>query len=123
MSHEDVHTIWTFDRTKSEGLELDNSQILTVSQAVKQTGKSDKTIRRWIKNEKLKAEKDGRSYQIKNSDLERVTKLVSKEWRTGSEMAELRMEIDELRRDMTEVQKLIKKLLPKRTPAKRAKIG
>lgn len=98
-------------------------QILTVSQAAKMVGKNDKTIRRWIKNEKLKAEKNGRSYQIKTADLERVTKLVSKEWRTGSEIAELRTEVRELRRDMTELQKLVKKLLPKRTPAKRSKAG
>ena len=102
---------------------MDIQQILTVSQAAKMIGKNDKTIRRWIKKEKLKAEKDGRSYQIKTSDLEQVTKLVSKEWRTGSEIAELRMEVDKLRHDLTDLQKIVKKLQPKRTPAKRAKAG
>lgn len=108
---------------------MEKSTILSVSQAAKQTGKSDKTIRRWIKNEKLKAEKKGRNYEIRAEDLERVTKLVSKEWRTGLEIADILVRLEAMlltlnnhSRAIEDLQKQMKKLLPKKT-TKRTKTG
>src|SRR5260370_38179865 len=71
--------IWLDNRKQgdSEMLDEDYPILLSIQQAARKIGKSEKTIRRWIKDGKLKAENRGGGYLIKREDLEAVTKHVT----------------------------------------------
>jgi excisionase family DNA binding protein len=107
--------------------------LLSIQQASRKIGKSEKTIRRWIKDGKLKAENRGGGYLIKREDLAAVDKHVTKEWHEQSKLADLELRVlilegqnEELRgafrtqqRDIDELQYQLKKLQPKKAPAKK----
>jgi excisionase family DNA binding protein len=108
----------------------DFPRLLTVQQAARKSGKSEKTIRRWIKEGKLAAEQPGGPtgvYLIKRDDLEAVIPQVTKEWQEQSNQSALRVQmslleaaVEELQelvadqaRDMELLQEQVKKLQPK----------
>ena len=108
--------------------------LLSIQQAARKVGKSDKTIRRWIASGKLKAEKHGAGgYLIKRDDLTALSKHVTKEWHDQSELAKiglqvtimegeielLRALVDAQQGEIEELQRQVKKLTPKKAPAKK----
>src|SRR5260370_39479152 len=129
--------IWLDNRKQgdSEMLDEDYPILLSIQQAARKIGKSEKTIRRWIKDGKLPAENRGGGYLIKREDLEAVTKHVTKEWQEQGDLAHINLEIilqasaiKELREviyqqqmDIEELQAQVKKLQPKKTPAAKRK--
>lgn len=101
-------------------------QSLTLQQASRKIGKSEKTLRSWIKKGKLQAELQGQVYKIKPEDLDDVTTTVSKEWNDTARVDEMQNRITALELNIMDcahaiddLQKAVKKLQPKRTPAKR----
>ncbi len=110
--------------------------LLTIQQASRKIGKSEKTLRRWIQSGKLKADKHPvGGYLIKREDLEAVTKHVTKEWRSEQEIADLRMRVvmlesmvEELQGavraqqyDIEDLQIQVKKLQPKKPATRKRK--
>jgi len=110
--------------------------LLTIQQASRKIGKSEKTLRRWIQAGKLKADKHPvGGYLIKREDLEAVTKHVTKEWRSEQEIADLRMRVvmlesmvEELQGavrsqqyDIEDLQAQVKKLQPKKPATRKRK--
>src|SRR5689334_12152271 len=68
--------------------------LLSIQQASRKIGKSEKTLRRWIKDGKLKADKHrGGGYLIKREDLAAVDKHVTKEWQEQSDLSYLNLEV------------------------------
>lgn len=111
-------------------MQEDFPRLLTVQQAARKSGKSEKTIRRWIKEGKLAAEQPGGPsgvYLIKREDLESVMPHVTKEWQEQSnksrlhfQVAMLESAVEELQelvsdqaRDIEQLQEQVKKLQPK----------
>lgn len=107
--------------------------LLSIQQAAKKIGKSEKTIRRWIASGKLKAERHGAgSYLIKREDLTALTKHVTKEWQEQSDLSHIRLQlsllesqveylralVDTQQGEIEDLQRQIKKITPK-TPAKK----
>jgi len=65
------HEVNAAMRTKANGIEkFDEERWVSVKVAAKVAEISEETIRRWIQKEKLKANKPGREYRIRLSDLE-----------------------------------------------------
>ena len=115
-------------------LDEDYPILLSVQQAAKKIGKSEKTIRRWIHDGKLQAENRGGGYLIKREDLTALTKHVTKEWHDQSELATIRLQLailegqveqlkiiaDAQQYEIETLQIQVKKLTPKK-PAPRKK--
>lgn len=114
-------------------LEEEYPILLSIQQAARKVGKSEKTIRRWIASGKLQATKHGAGgYLIKREDLTALTKHVTKEWQEGSELGHIRLQVsmmegqmnylqllvDAQQGEIEELQRQAKKLTPK--PAKKA---
>src|SRR5258708_391796 len=108
----------------------DVPRLLAVKRAARKSGKSEKTIRRWIKEGKLVAEQPGGPtgvYLIKRDDLEAVMPHVTKEWQEQSNKSALQMQVSMLEaaveelqylasdqaRDIEQLQEQVKKLQPK----------
>jgi len=108
----------------------DFPRLLTIQQAARKSGKSEKTIRRWIHEGKLAAEQPGGPtgvYLIKRDDLEAVMPHVTKEWQEQSNKSALHMQVSMLEaaveelqylvsdqvRDIAQLQEQVKKLQPK----------
>jgi len=115
-------------------LDEDYPILLSIQQAARKVGKSEKTIRRWIASGKLTADKRGAGgYLIKREDLAALTKHVTKEWHEQSELATIRLQVsimagqieylralaDAQQGEIEALQRQVKKLLPK--PATRKK--
>lgn len=103
--------------------------LLSLQQAARKIGKSEKTLRRWIQSGKLKAELHPvGGYMIKREDLAAVTPHVTKEWQEQGDLAHINLEIilqanaiKELREviwkqqiDIEDLQTQVKKLTPKK---------
>lgn len=118
-------------------LDEDYPILLSIQQAARKVGKSEKTIRRWIAAGKLQADKRGTGgYLIKREDLAALTKHVTKEWHEQSELATIRLQVsimegqieylralaDPQQGEIEALQRQVKKLLPKaQKPATRKK--
>ncbi len=114
-------------------LDEDYPILLSIQQAARKIGKSEKTIRRWIKDGKLKAENRGGGYLMKREDLAALDKRVTKEWQEGSELAHIRLQVsimegqveylhalvDEQQGEIEDLQRQVKRLTPKKAPAKK----
>jgi len=101
----------------------------TFSSISHRQAKSEKTIRRWIKDGKLKAENRGGGYLIKREDLAAIDKRVTKEWQEGSELGHIRLQVslmegqveylrvlvDAQQGEIEELQRQVKRLTPKTT--------
>src|SRR5258708_7277966 len=127
--------IWLDNRKQgdSEMLDEDYPILLSIQQAARKIGKSEKTIRRWIKDGKLKAENRGGGYLMKREDLAALDKRVTKEWQEGSELAHIRLQVsimegqveylhalvDEQQGEIEDLQRQVKRLTPKKAPAKK----
>jgi uncharacterized coiled-coil protein SlyX len=115
--------------------------LLTLQQAAKRSGKSEKTLRRWIKDGKLTTyhgdeRKPGDPYMIFPKDLDAATGGdKTKEWQVEQEIADLRMRVvmlesmvEELQGavraqqyDIEDLQIQVKKLQPKKTTTRKHK--
>ncbi len=115
--------------------------LLTLQQAAKRSGKSEKTLRRWIKDKKLATyhgdeRKPGDPYMIFPKDLDAATGGdKTKEWQIEQEIADLRMRVvmlesmaEELQyqvRDQVhmieDLQIQVKKLQPKKPATRKRK--
>jgi excisionase family DNA binding protein len=108
--------------------------LLSIQQAATKIGKSEKTIRRWIHDGKLQAEKHGAGgYLIKREDVTALTKHVTKEWQEQSDLAQIRLQysllegqvehlkllVDAQQYEIEELQRQIKKLTPKKAPSRK----
>lgn len=107
--------------------------LLTIQQAAKKIGKSEKTIRRWIHDGKLKAENRGGGYLIAREDVAALTIHVTKEWQEQSDLAQIRFQyaqlesqveylkqlVDAQQYEIENLQRQVKKLVPKKAPAKK----
>jgi Helix-turn-helix domain len=71
--------------------------LLTLQQAVKRSGKSEKTLRRWISSGKLIAHKVGDKsadpYLIDPKDLDAAGGVKTTEWKVEQEVADLRLRV------------------------------
>jgi excisionase family DNA binding protein len=88
----------------------DFPRLLSVQQAARKSGKSEKTIRRWIKDGKLAAEQSGGPsgvYLIKREDLEAVIPHVTKEWQEQSNKSALHLQVVMLEAAVEELQELV----------------
>lgn len=107
--------------------------LLSIQQAARKTGKSEKTIRRWIHDGKLPAEKHPvGGYLIKREDVTAQTKHVTKEWQEESDLAHIRLQysllesqvehlkllVDAQQYEIEDLQRQVKKLTPK-APARK----
>lgn len=114
-------------------LDEDYPILLSIQQAARKIGKSEKTIRRWIHEGKLAATKHGAGgYLIKREDLTALTKHVTKEWHEQSELSSIRLQVsimegqveylralvDAQQGEIEDLQRQVKKLTPK-TPTKK----
>src|SRR6266567_6125554 len=115
--------------------------LLTLQQAAKRSGKSEKTLRRWIKDGKLATyhggeRKPGDPYMIFPKDLDVVTGGdKTKEWQVEQEVADLRMRVvllesmvEELQGavrsqqyDIEDLQIQVQKLQPKKPATRKRK--
>ena len=115
--------------------------LLTLQQAAKRSGKSEKTLRRWIKDGKLityhgDERKPGDPYMIFPKDLDAATGGdKTKEWQIEQEVADLRMRVvmlesmvEELQGavrsqqyDSEDLQIQVKKLQPKKPATRKRK--
>lgn len=116
-------------------LDRDYPILLTIQQAARKIGKSEKTIRRWIHDGKLSAENHGGGYLIKKEDLTALTPHVTKEWQEQSDLAHIRLQLSILeghverlhllvnmqQDEIEDLQRLVKKLTPKKAPAGKKK--
>ena len=108
--------------------------LLSIQQAARKVGKSEKTIRRWIAAGKLAATKHGAGgYLIKREDLSALTTHVTKEWHEQSELATIRLQVsimegqieflralaDTQQGEIEALQRQVKKLLPKPATSKK----
>lgn len=84
--------------------EYTGMDILTIQQVAQQTGKNEKTIRRWIQSGKLKAEKHEDRYLIYQKDLPALTKAVTPEWQAKKEQSDLHFRIIMLEAAVEELQ-------------------
>ena len=116
-------------------LQEDYPLLLSIQQAAKKIGKSEKTIRRWIHDGKLQAENRGWGYLIKREDLIALTRHVTKEWQEQSDLShiklqqailegqveQLKMIVDAQQYEIEELQRQVKKLAPAKKPAPKKK--
>jgi excisionase family DNA binding protein len=116
-------------------LQEDYPLLLSIQQAAKKIGKSEKTIRRWIHDGKLQAENRGGGYLIKREDLIALTRHVTKEWQEQSDLShiklqqailegqveQLKMIVDAQQYEIEELQRQVKKLAPAKKPAPKKK--
>jgi|SRR5450755_1749963 excisionase family DNA binding protein len=116
-------------------LQEDYPLLLSIQQAAKKIGKSEKTIRRWIHDGKLQAENRGGGYLIKREDLTALTRHVTKEWQEQSDLShiklqqailegqveQLKMIVDAQQYEIEELQRQVKKLAPAKKPAPKKK--
>lgn len=107
--------------------------LLSIQQAARKIGKSEKTIRRWIKDGKLKAENYGGGYLIRREDVTKLTPHVTKEWQEQSDLSHIRLQytllesqveqlkllVDAQQGEIEELQRQVKKLTPKKAPARK----
>ncbi len=107
--------------------------LLSIQQAARKIGKSEKTIRRWIKEGKLKAENRGGGYLIRRDDLAALDIHVTKEWQEQSELAHIRLQlslmesqvnylrglVDAQQGEIEDLQRQVKKLTPKKAPVRK----
>ena len=115
-------------------LDEDYPILLSIQQAARKIGKSEKTIRRWIQSGKLQAKKlDSGEYLIKREDLTALTPNVTKEWQEQSELGKIRLQlsllegqvegmkilVDAQQYEIEDLQRQVKKLTPKKAPAKK----
>jgi len=115
-------------------LDEDYPLLLSIQQAARKIGKSEKTIRRWIQSDKLPAKKlDSGEYLIKREDLAALTPHVTKEWQEQSELATIRLQVsimegqmnllrvlvDAQQGEIEDLQRQVKKLTPKKAPVKK----
>jgi len=87
----------------------DFPRLLTVQRAARKSGKSEKTIRRWIKDGKLAAQQPGGPsgvYLIKREDLEAVIPHVTKEWQAQTDKSALHLQVTMLESKVEELQEL-----------------
>src|SRR5258708_3221654 len=86
---------WVDNRSKGTAMmkREDYPILLSIQQAARKIGKSEKTIRRWMKDGKLKAANRGGGYLMKREDLAALDKRVTKEWQEGSELAHIRLQV------------------------------
>ncbi len=92
-------------------MQEDFPRLLTVQQAARKSGKSEKTIRRWIKDGKLAAEQAGGPggvYLVKREDLEAVIPHVTKEWQEQSNKSKLHFQVVMLEAAVEELQELVR---------------
>ncbi|MBO0781662.1 MAG: helix-turn-helix domain-containing protein, partial [Ktedonobacteraceae bacterium] len=109
--------------------------LLTVQQAARKCGKSEKTMYRWIESGKLQATKHaGGGWLIKREDLAAVTDHVTVEWENNSRLlnqdfriAMLESSVEDLRaristqeRTIARLERQVKQLQPKKATKKRA---
>lgn len=78
--------------------------LLTLRQAAKKTGKSEKTLRRWILAGKLRASKSGDRYLLTPDDLEIFSPLDSIEW-------QLRAQVTDLQERLSKVEAILELLM------------
>jgi excisionase family DNA binding protein len=91
-------------------MQQDSPLLLTLRQAAQKSGKSEKTIRRWIKEGRLAAEQPGGPtgiYVIKREDLEKVIPHVTKEWQAQSDRSAFQLQISILESKVEELQELV----------------
>lgn len=115
-------------------LDEDYPILLSVQQAARKIGKSEKTILRWIHSNKLPATKCGSGgYLIKREDVTKLTPHVTKEWQEQSDLAHIRLQysllesqveylralVDAQQGEIEELQRQVKKLTPKKAPARK----
>ena len=108
--------------------------LLSIQQAARKIGKSEKTIRRWIHDGKLQAQKLGSGgYLIKREDLTTLIPHVTKEWQEQSDLAHIRFQysllesqveqlkilVDAQQYEIEDLQRQVKKLTPKKAPARK----
>lgn len=80
--------------------------MLTVADAARRAGRNPETIRRWIRDRRLRAEKVGGRHLIEEADLEAATEEprmlpLPEEWkylRSGEPMFDVVKALDEVRR-------------------------
>jgi excisionase family DNA binding protein len=65
-----VNTTTTFHATPTPALLYHATTMLTVPEAAKRTGRNPETVRRWIREGKLRAHKVGTQHVIEEQDLE-----------------------------------------------------
>jgi excisionase family DNA binding protein len=108
--------------------------LLSIQQAARKIGKSEKTIRRWIHDGKLEAMKlDSGGYLIRREDVTKLTPHVTKEWQEQSDLAHIRLQysilegqveqlkllVDAQQYEIEDLQRQVKKLTPKKPAAKK----
>jgi excisionase family DNA binding protein len=81
--------------------------LLTLQQAAKRSGKSEKTLRRWISSGKLIAHKVGDKsadpYLIDPKDLDVAGGVKTAEWKVEQEVADLRLRVGILEATLEEM--------------------
>jgi excisionase family DNA binding protein len=111
--------------------------LLTIQQAARKTGKSEKTIRRAILAGKLAASNQGGGYLIRREDLAAYCPEVHPDWRVQGELSnhdlrltvmegivdELRSQVEEMERQIAALQLQVKKLLPRKAPTRERASG
>src|SRR6266487_2372084 len=116
-------------------LQEDYPILLSIQQAARKIGKSEKTIRRWIHDGKLQAENRGGGYLIKREDLTTLTKQVTKEWQEQSDLSHIKLQlvllenqveqlkllVDAQQYEIEELQRQVKKLTPAKKPTPKRK--
>lgn len=117
-------------------LEGDYPLLLTVQQAAKKVGKSEKTIRRWIQSGRLEAEQPGGVYLIKREALTALTPHVTKEWQESSDLSHIRLQytvlenqvqylrllVDAQQHEIEDLQRQVKKLTPKKATTRKKRV-
>jgi excisionase family DNA binding protein len=109
--------------------------LLSIQQAARKVGKSEKTIRRWIHDGKLQAMKlDSGGYLIKKEELAALTPHITKEWQKQSDLSHIRLQyellssqvehlkllIDAQQNEIEDLQEQLAKLTPKKkAPARK----
>jgi excisionase family DNA binding protein len=109
--------------------------LLSIQQAARKVGKSEKTIRRWIHDGKLQAMKlDSGGYLIKKEELAALTPHITKEWQEQSDLSHIRLQyellssqvehlkllIDAQQNEIEDLQEQLAKLTPKKkAPARK----
>jgi len=108
--------------------------LLSIQQAARKIGKSEKTIRRWIHDGKLQAQKLGSGgYLIKRAGLSTHMPHVTKEWQEQrglahsrfqyslleSQVEQLKILVDAQQYEIEDLQRQVKKLTPKKAPARK----
>lgn len=87
----------------------DLQDLLTIQQITAKTGKSEKTIRRWISSGRLPARFDKR-WLVRPSDLEACTSHITGEWNILQQLAEMQERLSKIESDVLALQKRKKKV-------------